>query len=194
MGFLKKTILTAAVIGTTLTTAAVVTEHEFLAETAAEGSQMTAEFEGLVLENYIDVVGVETWCYGETQLGRMEAGYTQEHCLNLFKARYNQYSGQLYDCYDEKSKRYVTPAMHATFTDVFYNTGAKCKTGMIRNLKRGKPVEACNYILRYKRAGGKDCSVRRNNCYGVWDRRLKSLPMCLKDAEQLPPEGIGKND
>lgn len=180
-----------ATTGGVLITAAMVSAALFLSGTVDEGIKMTAQFEGMVLENYIDTVGVETWCIGETQMGRLETGYTKEYCEQLFYARYTQYSGQLYGCYNEKAKRYVTPAMHAAFTDVYYNTGARCSTGMIRNLKRGKPKVACDYILKYKRAGGKDCSVRANGCWGVWDRRLKFHPKCIKDAEQIPPEGLG---
>ena len=152
---------------------------------------MTAEFEGMVLENYTDVVGIETWCVGETMTGRLESGYTKEYCHSLFSSRFTQYSSQLYSCYDDTAKKYVTPKMHAAFVDVYYNTGAKCKTGMIRNLKKGKPVQACDYILKYKRAGGKDCSVRSNGCYGVYDRRLKFHPICVEDAKKIPKQGIG---
>lgn len=192
MGFFKKKRTMAVATGGGLITAASVPAFIFLSSTANIGAPMTAQFEGLVLKNYIDVVGVETWCYGETQVGRLEEGYTQDYCYALFKTSFSNYAAKLYDCYNDKAKRYVTPAMHATFTDVFYNTGARCNTGMVRNLKMGKPVEACNYILKYRRAGGKDCSVRSNNCWGVWDRRLKTLPMCLEDAKKLPPEGIGE--
>lgn len=175
-----------------ITTAALVPAAVFLGMTSPIGSPMTAEFEGLVLKNYHDVVGVETWCYGETQVGRLKSGYTKEYCQTLFNQSYNKYSAKLYECYDDTAKRYVTPAMHAAFVDVFYNTGAKCNTGMIRNLKEGRPVDACNFTKNYKMAGGKDCSIRSNNCYGVYDRRLKFLPLCLKDAEQIPQEGIGQ--
>lgn len=162
----------------------------FLAYTANIGAPMTAEFEGMVLKNYTDVVGVETWCIGETQLGRLESGYTKEYCEALFKSRYTQYAAQLYSCYDDNAKKYVTPAMHAAFTDVFYNTGKKCGTGMVRNLKEGKPVGACNFILKYKIAGGKDCSIRSNGCYGVWDRRIKFHSICIEDAEKIPQGGL----
>lgn len=195
MGFFKKEdgqINTKAVAGGGgLITAAMVSAALFLSNTVDHGAHMTAQFEGMVLENYIDTVGVETWCIGETQMGRLDAGYTKEYCEQLFFARYTQYSGQLYACYDDKAKRYVTPAMHAAFTDVYYNTGSRCNTGMIRNLKRGKPVVACEYTLKYKRAGGKDCSIRENNCYGVWKRRLEFYPKCLEDAKKIPPEGLG---
>lgn len=186
----------AATGGGGLVTAAMVSAAVFLSQTTTVGAPMTQQFEGRVLAVYKDVVGIDTWCDGETQLGRLPEGeeYTDEYCDTLWNARYPQYAAQLYSCYDDKAKRYVTPAMHAAFTDVFYNTGAKCNTGMVRNLKRGKPVEACNYILKYKRAGGKDCSVRSNGCYGVWDRRVKFHPVCMNDAKQLPPEGLGKDD
>ena len=176
----------ATAAGGGLTTAAMVTAAVFLLETSAVGSPMTAEFEGMVLNNYLDSVGVETWCVGETQMGYLpEGNYTEEFCMTLFNARYPQYAAQLFACYSDKMKHYVTPAMHAAFTDVYYNTGAKCKTGMMRNLKKGKPIKACDYILRYKNAGGKDCSDRTNNCYGVWDRRLKFHAKCINDAKQL---------
>jgi GH24 family phage-related lysozyme (muramidase) len=83
--------------------------------------------------------------------------------------------------------------MHAAITDVSYNTGAGCNSGMIRNLKAGKPVAACKSILDWKRAGGKDCSIRSNGCYGVWDRRLKMYPLCNEDAQRLPPGGLGND-
>lgn len=179
----------AAVTG--VTTAATVSAAVFISMAAETGAPMTAQFEGTVLENYIDSVGIETWCIGETQVGRLEKGYTKEYCEALFFARFPQYAARLYSCYSEQDKRFVTPAMHAAFTDVYYNTGARCNTGMMRALRAKQPVAACEFILEYKNAGGKNCSVRKNNCFGVWDRRLKVLPICLADARKLPPEGVG---
>lgn len=181
-----------AAAGGGIVTAAMVSAAIFIGSSSNVGAPMTAQFEGEVLRNYIDAVGVETWCIGETQMGRLEKGYTHEYCQALFKARYTEYATRLYECYSEKDKRYVTPAMHATFTDIYYNTGAKCSTGMMRFIRAGKPVEACNYTLAYKRAGGRDCSIRANGCWGVWDRRKKILPVCVADAKQIPPGGLGK--
>lgn len=168
-----------------VTTAALVPAAIFLVMTADKGAQLTAAFEGLVLKNYIDVVGVETWCYGETQMGRMESGYTKEYCQTLFNQRFNQYSARMYACYNDETKQYVTPAMHAAFTDVAYNVGRYCNTGMVRALAKAQPVAACDFILNYKRAGGKDCSIRSNGCYGVWDRRVKMHGLCVKEARLL---------
>lgn len=176
--------------GAGLVTAASVSALIFLGMAGDKGAPMTAQFEGMVLENYIDVVGVETWCVGETQVGRLESGYTKEYCMSLFKQQFNQYSARLYDCYDQTAKENVTPAMHAAFTDVYYNTGARCNTSMIRALKANKPVKACDAMLLYKRAGGKDCSIRSNNCYGVWDRRLKMHEVCMQDAKLLEANDV----
>lgn len=189
-GFFKNLPSNVKKTGIGLVTAAMVSAGAFIGLATTDSAPMTAQFEGEVLKNYIDVVGVETWCIGETQIGRMEAGYTRAYCMELFLKRYPQYSKAVYKCYDETAKRHVTPKMHGAFTDVFYNTGAGCKSGMIRHLKAGQPVQACYSILDYKRAGGKDCSVRSNGCYGVWDRRVKFFNRCVDDATQIPLGGL----
>lgn len=176
-----------------LVTAAVVGMAAFLGFSDPMGAPATASFEGEVLRNYIDVVGVETWCIGETQVGRLKAGYTHDYCMSLFKKRYAEYSRELYSCYSDTAKRYVTPAMHTAFVDVFYNTGAKCKTSMMRDLDARDPVKACTDTLKYRFSGGLDCSLPANKkaCGGVWDRRQKFAAVCVRDAQQLPPQGIG---
>jgi len=179
-------------VGIGFVPAAMISAAAFIGLSTDKGAPMTAAFEGEVLGNYIDAVGVETWCIGETELGRLEKGYNHEYCTALFKARYPIYSAQVYNCYDAKAKRYVTPAMHSAFTDVFYNAGASCKSGMIRFLKAGNPVAACKNILDWNKAGGRDCSIRSNGCYGVWDRRVKAFLMCVSDAQKIPLEGLGK--
>lgn len=181
----KKGQVSATRVGGGLITAASVTMAAFLGIADVRQAPMTAQFEGIVLANYIDAVGVETWCIGETQEGRLEKGYTHQYCMDLFNRRFGTYSRKLYKCYNENMKRYVTPAMHGAFTDLYYNTGARCNTGMMRLLDQGKPVAACDFTLKYKRAGGKDCSIKANGCYGVWDRRVKLHKHCVEEAKQL---------
>ncbi len=177
--------------GLGIVTAAMIGAAAFIGLSTDKGAPMTASFEGAVLRNYADIGGVESWCYGETQVGRLEKGYTLEYCKTLFYTRFPQYAEAVYDCYDAKAKRFVTPAMHSAFTDVFYNAGASCKSGMIRYLKAGNPVAACNNILAWRNVNGKDCSDRKNGCYGVWDRRVKFHALCINDAKLLPAGGIG---
>lgn len=184
-GWLKSFFSTNTRMAGGAVTAAMLPAAAFIALSVDTQAPMTAEFEGMVLKNYIDVVGVETWCIGETQMGRLEAGYTPEYCMALFKQQFTAYSARLYGCYDDYMKNFVTPTMHGAFTDVYYNTGAKCKTSMMKALKQGKPVAACDATLLYKRAGGKDCSIRSNGCYGVWDRRIKTHVPCVQSAKQI---------
>jgi lysozyme len=189
-GFLKTMSPMVRNTGLGLVTAAMVSAGTFLGLSIDKGAPMTAQFEGEVLKNYIDVVGVETWCYGETKVGRLEAGYTREYCMALFLKSYAKYSQSAYNCYDAEAKKHVTPAIHAGITDVFFNAGANCKSSMVRHLKAGKPMDACFSLLLYKYAGGKDCSIRSNGCFGVWDRRRKFYQMCALDAQKLPKGGL----
>ncbi|NQZ14309.1 MAG: glycoside hydrolase family protein [Alphaproteobacteria bacterium] len=152
----------------------------FFGSVADIGMKPTQDAEGTVLHPYYDSVGVLTWCTGETQVGYQES-FTEKECNALFSARYNQYASRLFSCYTEEGKRHVTPKMHAAFTDVYYNTGAKCKTSMVRNVNAGKPEAACDAILLYKYAGGKDCSHPDNRtCRGVWKRRLQFHELCME--------------
>ena len=162
-------------------TAATVSAAVFISMTANIGAPHTEVFEGTVLKNYYDSVGVETWCTGETQVGYKPGGdYDEEYCKALFFNSYTGYNTRLYACYSDVGKKFVTPQIHAAFTDLYYNTGRKCNTGMMRHINRGDPKKACDYILRYKYAGGKDCSLKSNRtCRGVWKRRLKMHDLCL---------------
>lgn len=175
-----------AIAGAVIITASAVPATQFLDIVDDKTAPMTAKFEGAVLKNYWDSIGgVETWCFGETQVGRLETGYTYEYCLALFTKRFREYSTRLYGCYTDEMKQYVSPAMHGAFVDVYYNTGKRCNSSMMIELRRGQPVAACDAILQYKRAGGKDCSVRANGCWGVWDRRVQLHAHCIKEAQQI---------
>ncbi len=44
---------------------------------------------------------------------------------------------------------------------------------MLRNLKVGKYKAACDSLLKWKYVAKRDCSIRKNNCYGVWTRQVE---------------------
>lgn len=180
--FSRRAIVTVS----SVVTAASISAAAFLG-LAGNEAPMTAEFEGTVLANYYDGVGVETWCTGETQVGyKPDGNYTKEECAALFKEQFNAYSARTYSCYTEDMKQYVTPTMHATFADLNYNTGVKCPNSVMSQLKLGEPVKACDGILRYKYAGGNDCSAPGNRtCSGVWKRRIKTHGVCVESAMKL---------
>jgi lysozyme len=67
------------------------------------------------------------------------------------------------------------------FVDLSYNVGAwgVCRSSIIPKVKSGRYEAACNTILDFKKAAGRDCSIRLNGCYGVWTRRLEMNKLCL---------------
>lgn len=68
-----------------------------------------------------------------------------------------------------------------TFLDFTYNYGQANWNGssMLRNLKQGKYVAACESLLKYKYVAKRDCSIRSNNCYGVWIRQKWRYDQCM---------------
>lgn len=85
----------------------------------------------------------------------------------------------------------LSQAEYDVYMDFAYNFGMANwnKSSMRRNLLKtvnlkmsdAKPhyVAACKSLLKYKYAGGRDCSVRRNNCIGVWKRQVERYNKCI---------------
>jgi lysozyme len=60
-----------------------------------------------------------------------------------------------------------------------FGTGAWSSSSMLRNLKARNYKAACNSLLKWKYAAKRDCSVRSNNCYGVWIRQVERYEKCM---------------
>lgn len=151
------------------------------------GAPMTLMNEGMKLKPYYDSVGVLTWCGGETEVGYKES-FTKEECADLFYMRYGYYSYATAEFYNDKAEEVITPKIHAALTDMSYNVGLPTvkKSSMIRELNAGHPVAACNAILKYKFAGGRDCSAPGNkSCPGVWTRRQQIHKLCIEGVSRV---------
>lgn len=139
----------------------------------------TMAHEGWVLRGYPDpVVGAKlpTACDGVTEgvvLGRI---YTEAECVQMSMLAKVKHAAPLVDCIEKE----MPPAFLATMVDTAYNVGVGAfkKSTMCRQMKAGNYPAACDALLLYKYAGGKDCSVRSNNCYGVWLRRQEQRSVC----------------
>lgn len=157
----------------------------FLSMVIAIGSPLALKHEGMKLKPYYDSVGVLTWCVGETEVGFKEE-FTEQECNALFTMRYGFYAKAVYSMYNDTAKEIITPEFSAAMTDMAYNVGVSAvkRSSMMRNINAGDGVAACNSILKYKYAGGKDCSAPGNRtCRGVWHRRLEMHELCLKGLE-----------
>lgn len=60
-----------------------------------------------------------------------------------------------------------------------YGVSAWSSSSMLRNLKAGKYKAACDSLLKWKYVAKRDCSIRKNGCYGVWTRQLDRHQKCL---------------
>ncbi len=158
----------------------------FISLAALTGAPATLNFEGMRLAPYYDSVGVKTWCAGETEVGYKEK-FTLAECNLMYNIRYGWYSYQTTLFYNETAKALVTPEVHSAMVDMSYNVGLPTvqKSSMIRLINKGDVRGACNAILMYKFAGGKDCSAPGNrSCPGIWDRRQKINKLCLSGVQQ----------
>jgi len=75
----------------------------------------------------------------------------------------------------------LSQAEYDTFLDFTYNFGQRNWNGssMLRNLKAGRYKAACDSLLKWKYVAKRDCSVRSNNCYGVWVRQVERHSKCI---------------
>lgn len=72
-------------------------------------------------------------------------------------------------------------AEYDVYLDFTYNFGQRNwqSSSMLRNLKQGKYKQACDSLLKWKYVAKRDCSVRSNNCYGVWVRQVERHSKCM---------------
>lgn len=133
-----------------------------------------APWEGLFTRPYKDIVGVVTWCYGETE-GKPKASYTPQECRDMLAAKLPRYYGEISACWGPQVEAKLTDNMRVAFTSGAYNfgSGAFCKSSMVRRLKAGDLRGACDALLLYNRAGGR--VVR-----GLANRRQAERKLCLE--------------
>lgn len=134
--------------------------------------------EGIKFKAYQDIGKVWTVCYGHTGNDVIRNKYyTLAACDTLLKSDlWVAMKGVL----DNTTRKLPEPVL-VSFTSFVFNVGeGKFKTSTARTLlNEGKFEEACHQLPRWKFAAGLDCSVRENNCYGVYSRRLKEEAYCM---------------
>lgn len=134
--------------------------------------------EGLRLQAYQDSVKIWTICRGHTG-PEVKKGLilTNAACDALFKTDiWVAMNGVLRNVTVE-----LPEPVLVSFTSFVFNVGeGKFKSSTARTmLNQGNFIGACHQLPRWKFAGGYDCSVRSNGCYGVWQRRLKEESYCM---------------
>jgi len=123
---------------------------------------------------YIDPVGVRTWCYGDT--GPVpNTPLNAEVCASQLDKRVREI------CVPVAKAIKVPVYVHemAAICSWAYNVGAPAaiRSTALRLLNEGKYDQVPGALLAWKYAQGRDCTIRSNNCYGMWLRRLREADM-----------------
>lgn len=131
-------------------------------------------WEGRFLHPYRDIVGVVTWCYGETE-GRPKASYTQQECDDLLAAKLPRYYSEIAACWGPEIDAKLTDKQKIAFTSAAYNfgSGAFCRSSMLSRLRAGDMRGACDALMLYVRAGGRVVQ-------GLVNRRRAERKLCLE--------------
>ena len=151
---------------------------------SASGIYYTQSKEGTVLKPYYDSVKVATVGTGTTvypngqKVKITDAPITKKQATEYLKFHIDK---------DAKifNKTLLGVPLSQTEYDLYmdftyqFGTGAWSQSSMLRNLKQGKYVQACDSLLKWKYAAKRDCSVRSNNCYGVWVRQVERHSKCI---------------
>lgn len=132
-------------------------------------------YEGLRLSAYKDVIGVATICYGETKGVRMGMRMSKAECDAKFLDRLDEFGGTIEKCVP--MLKTASKELYVSQLSLSYNigTGGYCKSSVARLLNAGQTRAACDFMLKYNRAGGVVWS-------GLTKRRQQERSMCLKGA------------
>jgi GH24 family phage-related lysozyme (muramidase) len=138
---------------------------------------LIAPHEGYFGRTYRDIVNVPTVCYGETDKAAVAEGrvhtFTKAECLDMLQRRLPEYDAGLMRCI----KRPDLPAsVHVAGLSFTYNVGigGACRSSFVRLINAGQYRAACNSLMRWNRAGGRE--VR-----GLTNRRADERRVCLQD-------------
>lgn len=151
--------------------------------------------EGTLYKPYSDAgfgPGVITYCSGVTYPPPIKGHtYTKEECEEIDNEAIYKHTKAFLSCV----KVPVTNGQIVAGGLLFYNVGTSCNKTYIKRLNNGDGKEACKGILLYKyvhrknKRTGKmdtiDCSIRSNNCYGVFKRHILEYNLCTETIPLL---------
>lgn len=128
-------------------------------------------WEGRELRAYQDIVGVWTICDGETKGVRPGDVATPALCDAMLATSVRQYAAALDACVVPQLPVKVEAALISWTYNV--GVGAACGSTLVKRLNAGDLVGACDQLLRWDRAGGRQ--VR-----GLTNRRTAERKLCIE--------------
>jgi lysozyme len=132
--------------------------------------------EGFKSEPYRDSGGVLTDCYGRTKGVKIGVELTREECDAELRRELIEHAKPI-EALDVNLPQGVIIA----WADFCYNVGVHaCQTSTGYKMLRDGDIDgACKQLLRWKYVNGHDCSIRANNCHGIWTRRHEEYRICV---------------
>ena len=152
---------------------------------SAAGVLFTTGYEGYTAKPVIPVKGdVPTIGYGTTVYPTGQKVKMSDPAINKETARKYLVNHMQKDAPQFNRTLIGVPLSqkeYDVYFDFVYNFGLSNWKGssMLRNLKQGKYKAACDSLLKWKYVAKRDCSIRSNNCYGVWTRQVDRHKICI---------------
>jgi len=126
--------------------------------------------EGRVLKTYRDIGGVLTYCDGATENAQAGKTYTPAECDVQLDRDLERHAAGIAQCVPMDS---LTDGQKVAFVDAAFNIGvsAFCGSSMARKAKAGDMAGACDALLLWNRAGGREVA-------GLTKRRQRERELC----------------
>lgn len=132
-----------------------------------------AKWEGKKNDPYLDVVGVQTVCYGETRVQMKR--YSDEECLKMLDKAVGEFASAVVSINPSLANR---PIQLAAATSLAYNIGLGAyKTSTVsREFSRGNYEKACEAFKMWKMVTKNGKKVVSQ---GLVNRRLDEYKLCM---------------
>ena len=140
--------------------------------------------EGFTSNAVIPVKGdVPTVGFGSTRRDdgspvRMGDTITPEKALVRALSDVQTFEGALKQCVTAP----LSQGEYDAYLSFSYNIGSSafCGSTLVKKLNALDYQGACSELLRWRYVARRDCSVRSNNCYGLWLRRQGEYQRCVE--------------
>lgn len=134
---------------------------------------LVGAWEGLRLTSYRDVIGVWTVCYGETRGVKPGMRFTKQQCGDMLIDGLEDFEAGMRACL--RNPDAIPDKPYVAFLSLSYNigTGAFCKSSIARKANAGDLRGACDALMLYTRAGGREIK-------GLVNRRVDERRLCLE--------------
>jgi len=140
---------------------------------AAVAISTVALWEGKRNDPYEDLAGIQTVCYGETNVEMRR--YSDAECKAMLAESIVKYGDGVLQCVSVP----ISQNTHSALSSFAYNVGVAnfCKSTVARKLNSGDTVGACNSLMAWTYVKGKHVP-------GLANRRKVERDLCLKGCIQ----------